>query len=35
MPVGDAKKSRNEGRTHDVIDDKGQISGTHDVYEND
>jgi hypothetical protein len=28
------KKSRNEGRTHDVIDNKGQISGTHDVNEN-
>jgi hypothetical protein len=31
---GASKKSRNEGRTHDVIDNKGPILGTHDVYEN-
>ena len=31
---GDAKKSRNEGRSHDVDDNKGSISGTHDVNEN-
>jgi hypothetical protein len=29
-----SKKSRNEGRTHDLIDNKGSVSGTHDVYEN-
>jgi hypothetical protein len=28
------KKSRNEGRTHDVVDNKGSALGTHDVYEN-
>ena len=28
------KKSRNEGRTHDLIDNKGSILGTHDLYEN-
>jgi hypothetical protein len=31
---GDSKKSRNEGRTHDVVDNKGPVLGTHDVYEN-
>jgi hypothetical protein len=30
----DAKKTPNEGRTHDVVDNKGQVSGTHDVDEN-
>jgi hypothetical protein len=30
----DAKKSRNVGRTHDVVDNKGPVSGTHDVNEN-
>jgi hypothetical protein len=30
---GHSKKSRNEGRTHDIIDNKGPISGTHDVHE--
>jgi hypothetical protein len=28
------KKSRNEGRTHDVVDNKGSAFRTHDVYEN-
>ncbi|HXJ95863.1 MAG TPA: hypothetical protein VMT20_23740 [Terriglobia bacterium] len=28
------KKSRNEGGSHDIIDNKGQIFETHDVYEN-
>jgi hypothetical protein len=31
---GMPKKSRNEGRTHDVVDNKGSSRGTHDVYEN-
>jgi len=31
--TGHSKKSRNEGRTHDLIDNKGSIFGTHDVYE--
>ena len=31
---GDSKKTRNEGRTHDVVDNKGSASGTHDVDEN-
>ena len=31
---GVVKKSRNEGRTHDIVDNKGSILGTHDVYEN-
>ena len=30
----DPQKSRNEGRTHDVIDNKGSALGTHDVDEN-
>jgi hypothetical protein len=29
-----AKKSGNEGRTHDLIENKGSAFGTHDVYEN-
>jgi hypothetical protein len=28
------KKSRNEGGSHDLIDNKGPVLGTHDVYEN-
>jgi hypothetical protein len=32
--AGAQKKSRNEGRTHDVIDNKGPLLGTHDVDEN-
>lgn len=28
------KKSGNEGGSHDLIDNKGSILGTHDVYEN-
>jgi hypothetical protein len=28
------EKSRNEGRTHDLIDNRGPILETHDVYEN-
>jgi hypothetical protein len=32
--AGDSKKSRNEGRTHDVVDNTGPVLGTHDVYEN-
>ena len=27
-------KTRNVGRTHDVVDNKGPTLGTHDVYEN-
>jgi hypothetical protein len=30
----DSKKTRNEGRTHDVVDNKGPTFGTHDVDEN-
>ncbi|HXJ91892.1 MAG TPA: hypothetical protein VMT20_03315 [Terriglobia bacterium] len=29
-----AKKSRNEGGSHDIVDNKGSILGTHDVDEN-
>lgn len=29
----DAQKTRNEGKSHDVIDNKGPIWGTHDAYE--
>jgi hypothetical protein len=28
------KKSRNEGVSHDLVDNKGSVWGTHDVYEN-
>jgi hypothetical protein len=28
-----SKKSRNEGGSHDVVDNKGPILGTHDVFE--
>jgi hypothetical protein len=28
------KKTRNEGRTHDLVDNRGPILGTHDVDEN-
>ena len=31
---GDAKKSRNEGGSHDVVDNKGPVLVTHDVDEN-
>jgi hypothetical protein len=30
----EAKKSRNEGGSHDVVENKGQVSETHDVDEN-
>ena len=30
----DSKKTRNEGGSHDVVDNKGQVLGTHDVDEN-
>jgi len=29
-----AKKTRNEGGSHDLIDNKGPILGTHDVNDN-
>jgi hypothetical protein len=29
-----SKKTRNVGRTHDVVDNKEPVLGTHDVYEN-
>ncbi len=32
--AGDAKKSRNEGRSHDVIENKGPATKSHDVPEN-
>ncbi len=31
---GGLQKTRNEGGSHDVIDNKGPAWGTHDVYEN-
>jgi hypothetical protein len=33
-PGGESQKTRNEGRTHDVIDNKGSAFGTHDLCEN-
>jgi hypothetical protein len=29
-----SKKSRNVGRTHDVVDNKEPVLVTHDIYEN-
>ena len=31
---GCASKSRNEGGSHDLVDNKGSILGTHDIDEN-
>ena len=32
--TGEIKKIENEGRTHDLYENKGSILGTHDVYDN-
>jgi hypothetical protein len=31
---GGKKATRNEGTTHDIVDNKGPALGTHDLHEN-